>query len=93
MLKVLVLDDEKPVRRAIRYMLQASVIDTFQIFEAFNGEEGYRLFLDESPDIILRDINMPRTNGIDFLERTADYLERAQATINYLREELNRKQK
>lgn len=26
---------------------------------------------------------------VDFLERTADYLERAQATINYLREELN----
>jgi hypothetical protein len=25
---------------------------------------------------------------VDFLERTADYLERAQATINYLREEL-----
>lgn len=28
---------------------------------------------------------------LDVLERTADYLERAQATINYLREELNRK--
>lgn len=69
MLKVLLIDDEKPTRMVLRHLLEKSQIDYFQIFEAKNGEEGYQLFQDEHPDILLLDINMPHMNGIQFLEK------------------------
>lgn len=69
MLKILLIDDEKPTRMVLRHLLENSDIDYFQISEAKNGEEGYQVFCEIKPDILLLDINMPHMNGIEFLEK------------------------
>lgn len=74
MLKILMIDDEKPTRMVLRHLLENSDIDYFQIFEARNGEEGYRLFCEIQPDILLLDINMPHMSGIDFLEKVETHI-------------------
>ncbi len=35
---------------------------------AFDGEEGIRLFQQDSYDLILLDIMLPKLNGMDFLK-------------------------
>lgn len=67
--KVLIIDDEKPARTALRYLLGEWKMRNCSVLEAKNGTEGYQLFLRESPDIIILDINMPHLTGIEFLEK------------------------
>lgn len=38
------------------------------ILVASNYEEGHRLFLEHSPDLVLLDINLPGKNGIELLK-------------------------
>jgi len=58
--KILVVDDEKDVRDALRTVLEAS---HFKVIEASNGDEGLMLTETERPDLILLDIIMPHMNG------------------------------
>lgn len=68
-MKILIIDDEKPARMALKYLLQGMEIQDLQILEAINGEDGYGVFLREGPDIVILDINMPQMNGIDLMEK------------------------
>ena len=36
-----------------------------EFYQAFDGEEGLKMYHDKKPDIILTDINMPNMNGLD----------------------------
>lgn len=36
-----------------------------EIFKAENGKQGFELFLEHRPDIVITDINMPVMNGIE----------------------------
>ena len=71
---VLIVDDEKPARTALRYLLENSSLAEFQIMEAKNGSEGLHLFDECCPDIVILDINMPHMNGIDFLEKIENHI-------------------
>lgn len=44
--------------------------DTIEILQAYDGQEALELLLeqDEKPDVIFLDINMPRMNGLEFLD-------------------------
>lgn len=48
----------------------AKLDDKHTIIQANNGEEALRILKEEQrlPDIILLDLNMPRMNGIEFLQ-------------------------
>ncbi|MBQ9356902.1 MAG: response regulator [Prevotella sp.] len=48
----------------IRQYIADSFGEDFQILQAENGEEGVRMALKHTPDIIVSDIMMPRLNGI-----------------------------
>jgi len=63
--KVLVVDDEEPVRRTIR--LQLSGTD-YEVLEAEDGKRGIELLNAENPllvDAIICDVRMPRINGVE----------------------------
>ncbi len=65
-LRILLVDDESAIRRALRPPLQEL---GFQVSEASRGEEALQLIRAGSFDVILLDINMPGIGGIETLRR------------------------
>jgi DNA-binding response OmpR family regulator len=64
--KILVVEDEAPLRTAIHDTL---VNEKFDVIEATNGEEGLRSALDTHPDLILLDVIMPVMDGMTMLKK------------------------
>lgn len=58
-LRVLVVDDEPPIRKLLRMGLSAN---GYQILEAGSGKAALDL-LDEAPDLIILDLGLPDTQG------------------------------
>jgi two-component system KDP operon response regulator KdpE len=67
---VLVVDDEAPLRQALRASLTAS---GFLVAEARDGQEALGIFEKHSFDIVLMDISMPVLGGIDACRRLREY--------------------
>lgn len=65
-IRVLVVDDETAIRRALRPPL---VELGFQVFEASRGEEALQLLHSTPVDVVLLDINMPGIGGVETLRR------------------------
>ena len=63
-LRVLVVDDERAVRLAVRAMLEDAGYD---VFEAADGQEGLRLALECEPHILVADRVMPHLDGIEMI--------------------------
>jgi two-component system response regulator YesN len=68
MYKVIVIEDETPVRRGIILTTDWVSLECVLVGEAANGEEGLKLALDISPDIIITDVKMPRMNGTEMVK-------------------------
>jgi two-component system KDP operon response regulator KdpE len=62
-LRVLVIDDEPPIRKLLRMGLGTQGHD---ILEAPNGKAGLEL-LDQNPDLIILDLGLPDIEGIELL--------------------------
>jgi DNA-binding response OmpR family regulator len=58
--RVLVIDDEAPIRLLCRVNLEAEGID---VLEAADGTSGLKLARDEHPDVVLLDVMMPGLDG------------------------------
>ena len=63
-LKVLVIDDEPPIRKLLRMGL---VTQGYEILEAPNGRAALEL-LSQSPDLIILDLGLPDMQGLDLLK-------------------------
>ncbi len=68
MFKVLIVDDEKPVRDAIKILGEWDKLGIGSIIETEDGKSGIGLVYDQKPDIIFVDMRMPEMNGIEFLQ-------------------------
>ena len=62
-LRVLVIDDEPPIRKLLRIGLGAQ---GYQTFEAANGKEALN-HLSKNPDVIILDLGLPDAQGHDLL--------------------------
>jgi CheY-like chemotaxis protein len=62
--KILVADDNPIVRKALCRMFETQK-DYDLCAEAENGEEAIALSIKHQPDLIILDLDMPVTNGID----------------------------
>ena len=58
--RILIVEDEHPMRRALQDCLQA---EGYRILTASDGDAGLQKALEEKPDLILLDIMMPRLDG------------------------------
>lgn len=67
-MKVLVVDDEKFIRKGIVTILQKSELKLLMIEEARNGEEALEMNGLKKYDLIISDIRMPKMTGLDFLK-------------------------
>jgi len=65
-LKLLYIEDDVDIQQIYLNFLK-NVIDI--IYCANDGEEGYNLYLEYKPDIILLDINMPKIDGLTLAKR------------------------
>ena len=65
MAKILIIDDERAIRRALREILE---FENFEVDEAENGKEGLEKAKAELYDIIFCDIKMPLMDGMEVLE-------------------------
>lgn len=63
--KVLVIEDELPIRKLLRMGLGSQ---GYQTLEAANGKSGLEL-LDQSPDLIILDLGLPDIQGHELLQR------------------------
>ena len=64
MIRVLVVDDHAILRDGIRSLLE-SQDDIVVVGEAGDGSEAIELVRELLPDIVLMDISMPKTNGLE----------------------------
>ena len=64
--KILFVEDEKAIRE--NYI---TYLKTFfaEVFEAEDGVKAYELYKLKKPDIMIVDINIPKLNGLELLER------------------------
>jgi DNA-binding response OmpR family regulator len=67
--KVLVIDDEAPIRLLCRVNLEA---EKMTVIEAEEGAAGLELARTERPDVILLDVMMPGMDGWEVLQRLLD---------------------
>ena len=64
---VLIIDDNKSFTDRIVAMLEEmNTIKSIEVAEDF--ESGCKLFIDQKPDMVLLDINLPGKNGIELLK-------------------------
>lgn len=66
MSKVLIVDDEQQIRSILALMLRER---GFEVAEAESGDEALRITDSIQPDIVLLDINLPGTNGLETLRQ------------------------
>jgi len=65
MARILVIDDEAPIRRLLQQILE---VEGHQVSTAADGEEGDQI-LDASPiDLVITDIFMPNKEGIETIQ-------------------------
>src|SRR5258708_40287544 len=65
--KLLVADDHEVVRRGLASLLAGSDIKI--VAEAKNGDEAVKLTKKHKPDVVLLDIRMPDSDGLEALKR------------------------
>jgi len=79
--KVLVIDDEPPIRLLCRVNLEA---EGMQVLEAPDGPTGLELARTEGPDAILLDVMMPGLDGWTVAERLLDDEETREIPVVFL---------
>lgn len=68
--KVLIIDDEMPIRKSLTKVITRDIPECVVIAEAQNGAEGARMIAEHNPDIIITDIFMPNIDGLEMVART-----------------------
>ena len=69
--KFLIIDDSTVERTLLRGLF-AKHWPSCEILEAADGEDGLRMIASESPDLVLTDVCMPRSGGMDVLAALRD---------------------
>ena len=82
-IRVLIVDDEAAIRRALRPPLAEL---GFQVTEASRGEEALQLLQAGACDVVLLDINMPGIGGIETLRRIRAFAPRLPVMMVTVRE-------
>ncbi len=67
--KILVIDDEKPIRDALQNILTA---EQYQVDLAENGKKGLELLNDNGYDVVLCDIKMPNMDGLEVMAKAIE---------------------
>ncbi len=64
--RILVVDDEEGIQLLYREEFED---EGYEVVSAYNGDEALGIFREQTPDLVILDINMPGMNGIEVLRR------------------------
>ncbi len=70
MTRVLVVDDEPQIRRALRTSLEAH---GYEVATAGTGEEGVLAAAETAPELVLLDLGLPDLDGTEVIERVRSF--------------------
>ena len=70
MATILIIDDEKSIRKTLLEILS---FEGYKIEEAAEGEEGLKKFHTTTYDLVLCDIKMPKMDGLEFLGKATSF--------------------
>ncbi len=65
MTKILFIEDESALQRAVTSVLSD---EGFEVFSALDGEIGIRLVKEKKPDLVLLDLVLPKKDGFEVLK-------------------------
>ncbi len=66
--RLLIAEDEDPIRKGVVKYIQLHTDRFTRIYEAENGQEAVELLLKYHPDMLLLDMQMPLKNGMEVME-------------------------
>ncbi|MDP8266876.1 MAG: response regulator [Candidatus Aceula meridiana] len=67
--KILIIEDEEDIQKILTANLEAA---GFNVVSASLAEEGFKLFEQEKPDVIILDVMLPDGNGFELCQRIKD---------------------
>lgn len=92
-LRVLYIEDDQSTQEEVAFFLEPLVDE---LYLASNGKDGYELYKQHAPDLIITDIQMPIMNGIDMIKKirqndvdTPIFISTAYNETNYLLSAIN----
>ncbi len=62
--KILVIDDELPILKTLELFFQKK---GYTVYTAPTGQQGFDLFCQHTPDVVILDIRLPDQNGLEVL--------------------------
>ena len=62
MARIIIIDDDRDVRHPLRLALENAGHD---VLEAQSGTEGMRFWKDRGADLVITDVHMPETDGLE----------------------------
>ncbi|MFN5938352.1 MAG: sigma-54-dependent transcriptional regulator [Sphingobacteriales bacterium] len=71
MSQILIIDDERSIRKTLKEILS---FEGYEVEEARDGEEGIHMAMKKSFDAILCDVNMPKADGLEVLNKLKEQL-------------------
>lgn len=73
MATILVIDDEQSIRRLLKEILER---EGYHVLEAENGQEGLIAYQKQPIDLVIMDLLMPETDGLEAtLQLTREYVD------------------
>ncbi|MFH6984322.1 sigma-54-dependent transcriptional regulator [Marinoscillum luteum] len=66
---ILIVDDEKTIRQALKDILED---ESYEVSEAPDGEAAWALLEEQTYDVVLCDIKMPKMDGVELLSKAME---------------------
>jgi two-component system chemotaxis response regulator CheY len=68
-MKILIVDDSRVMRQIVKRTLRQAGFTGHDLVEAGDGSAALALILEEQPDLVLADWNMPGLTGLELLQQ------------------------
>jgi two-component system chemotaxis response regulator CheY len=66
-MKILIADDSRVMRQIVTRTLRQAGFGDHDLIEAENGKQAYEKVVNEQPDLVISDWNMPEMTGVEVL--------------------------
>lgn len=71
-LRVLIVDDEKPIRKFLKVELGA---EGYRVFEAADGQSALQSSVSVHPDVVILDLGLPDMDGVEVMKKIRERLQ------------------